>query len=85
MVTGLQIYAEKDKSPPAKPSHGDYEMNHVEETHNGNQLDILRYSINCRPDVGFRLPIVPYLLIIPPLEQGTRPIERNSFPSGTPI
>lgn len=33
MVTGLQIYAKKDKTSPKKLSHDDYRKNFVEQTH----------------------------------------------------
>lgn len=35
MISGLQIFAEKDKKPPTKLTHGDYDKNHVEPKHNG--------------------------------------------------
>ncbi|KAI1631189.1 hypothetical protein F4809DRAFT_658336 [Biscogniauxia mediterranea] len=44
MVTGLQIYAEKDKPSPGKLSHEDYKKNNVEPTHNGEstgQFEVL--------------------------------------------
>ncbi|KAI1408904.1 hypothetical protein F5Y13DRAFT_193942 [Hypoxylon sp. FL1857] len=44
MVTGLQIYAEKDKPTPAHISHDEYERNHVEPTHGGvstGQFEVL--------------------------------------------
>jgi protein-tyrosine phosphatase len=35
MITGLQIYAEKDKPTKTKLTYGDYDKNHVEPKHNG--------------------------------------------------
>ncbi|PQE25762.1 tyrosine phosphatase protein [Rutstroemia sp. NJR-2017a BBW] len=35
MVTGLQIYAEKDKTSPTRLSQDEYKSNHVEKNHNG--------------------------------------------------
>ncbi len=42
MVTGLQIYAEKDKAQPQQLSHDDYEKNHVETPDQMKVLDELQ-------------------------------------------
>ncbi|KAI2471266.1 hypothetical protein F4781DRAFT_387917 [Annulohypoxylon bovei var. microspora] len=44
MVTGLQIYAEKDKTSPQHISEDEYRNNHVEQKHNGastGQFEVL--------------------------------------------
>lgn len=42
MVSGLQIYAEKDKAQPQQLSHKDYENNHVETAEQMKVLDELQ-------------------------------------------
>ncbi|KAI0379299.1 hypothetical protein F5Y04DRAFT_131959 [Hypomontagnella monticulosa] len=44
MVTGLQIYAEKDKANPQRITEAEYKKNHVEQKHNGvstGQFEVL--------------------------------------------